>query len=175
MRIIYGNLWDFVDKVDALCITTNRFVKKDGSAVMGKGCALEAKIKYSGIEYKLGGKITQGEKSTTIIWKKPIILSFPVKPDELVCKSPETDIVSHMRSKFTIGEKIPGWACKADLKIIEESAMNLLSITNKEKWNKIILPFPGCGAGELTWKEVELTINRYLDNRFICITKTKIN
>src|SRR5271157_1215396 len=39
---------------DILCITTNGTVRKNGSAVMGKGCALEAKNRWPGIEDVLG-------------------------------------------------------------------------------------------------------------------------
>lgn len=47
MIIQYQDLWNYLKLVDALCITTNMFVKLDGSSVMGRGCALEAKNSFT--------------------------------------------------------------------------------------------------------------------------------
>lgn len=38
---VVGNMWAI--PADAYCITTNGFVKKNGEAVMGAGCAKEAR------------------------------------------------------------------------------------------------------------------------------------
>ncbi len=43
MKEDFGDLWDF-DGI--IAITTNGFVKKDGSCVMGRGCAKEAALRF---------------------------------------------------------------------------------------------------------------------------------
>jgi len=43
-----GNL--FEQQCDALCITTNGALDREGRAIMGKGCAGQAKKLYPGIE-----------------------------------------------------------------------------------------------------------------------------
>lgn len=46
MREITGNLWNHYRQPNTvILLTTNGFVKKDGKAVMGRGCAAEA-VRY---------------------------------------------------------------------------------------------------------------------------------
>lgn len=155
---------------DAVCITTNGFIKKNGEAVMGKGCALKAaqlvpklpiRLAY---HLKLGGnkvyKLTRG---------KIALVSFPVKPAWREYNVPE-DAVSHMRNRFHVGQQIPGWASTAIPKIIIISAHQLVELTDREGWSKVVLPRPGCGAGELEWSEIKPLIEKILDDRFVCMT-----
>ena len=78
----------------------------------------------------------------------------------------------HLKNTFNDGDDIPGWAVKAELEIIENSARELVKLADIYKWRKIILPRPGCGAGGLKWKEVRPIIS-FLDDRFFVITKEK--
>jgi len=170
MKLFKINIWDFVGKADAICITTNGFVKSGGEAVMGRGCAMEATQRFNGIAKILGNKLNSIGNVPHILWNNPIIVSFPVKPSRKVCTNVQNDVVTHMRNKFVVGSVIPGWACKADIEIIKESAMLLAKLAEINKWNTIALPMAGCGAGELTWVEVEPILNQYLDDRFFCVT-----
>ncbi|MCZ2224447.1 MAG: hypothetical protein LC122_12560 [Chitinophagales bacterium] len=43
---VIGNLFDFVNIADAICITTNGIVKSNQEAVMGAGIALQAAEKF---------------------------------------------------------------------------------------------------------------------------------
>jgi hypothetical protein len=58
MKEIFGDLWEVHS--DALIITTNGFVKNNGRAVMGRGCAREARDKYKDLDLILGEKIKKG-------------------------------------------------------------------------------------------------------------------
>lgn len=72
---VTGDLWGY--PVAYRCITTNGFVKKDGSCVMGRGCAKEATERYPGIEFDLGKLIT---KYGNIVMKpRDGLYTFPVK------------------------------------------------------------------------------------------------
>lgn len=53
-ELINVDLWDLHDQGKTICITTNGFVKKDGKAVMGRGCAKEALNRYPNIDKILG-------------------------------------------------------------------------------------------------------------------------
>lgn len=44
----------FQTDCQAVCITTNQFVKQDGAAVMGRGCAKQAEMSWPGIGYMVG-------------------------------------------------------------------------------------------------------------------------
>lgn len=167
MKEEFGNLLTM--SCDALCVTTNGFVKKNGECVMGKGIAKTIQSKYPNIPYTLGQAISLNGNVVHHLYDKPQnIISFPVKPVSKKCTSPD-DYVSHMR--FNIGDTIPGWACKADIEIIKQSAKKLVSLANKHpEWKRILLPRPGCGAGELNWNNVKQVLSEILDDRFVCVT-----
>lgn len=40
MKLVYGNLWNSDCEINA--VTTNSFIRSDGSLVMGRGAALQA-------------------------------------------------------------------------------------------------------------------------------------
>ncbi len=144
---VKGNLWDF--PADYKVITTNGAVKYDGACVMGRGCAREAKDKYPGIEYTLGSLIRDWGNHVHLLGHRKI-LSFPVKHH---------------------------WKQKADLELIERSAVELKafvlgmeSVHPAEEQLKIVMPRPGCGNGGLEWEEVKPVIENWLDDRFYVIT-----
>ena len=143
---------------DALCITTNGFLKNDGNAVMGRGCAKQAALRWPDMH-----------EGTAVS-----IVSFPVKPTRKQFGSIEernAGCVQHMVGRWGPGDlNIPGWAVKADINLIVKSAGELVHLANTLEWDKILLPRPGCGAGELTWEDVHPRLKDILDNRFYCIT-----
>ena len=52
MKEITGNLFD--QTADAICITTNGFVKDNGRCVAGRGCAKMAKDRWRNFDLELG-------------------------------------------------------------------------------------------------------------------------
>lgn len=168
--IIRGDL--FTVDADAICITTNGFVKSNGDAVMGKGCAKQAATIIPELPSMLGKSLRDvGNQVVVLIAQNDTsLLSFPVKPVSKVVTSLEDDVVAHMRSSYHIDDNAPGWACKADLDIIVQSCKELVAIADVTGWKKIILPRMGCGAGELDWDTVAQAINPILDERFYVIT-----
>ena len=171
MKNIRGNLWDHLASADALCITTNGYVNSGGKAVMGRGCAKEAVENFPGINARLGYKLRRyGNHVFLLVTHANFasIVSFPVKPR--FCTSSADNVVGHMRSIYPIGNSVPGWACVASLDIIEQSCKELSDMADAEGWGNIVLPRPGCGAGELKWSDVEPVLAEYLDDRFSIIT-----
>lgn len=173
MKEIKGNLWDYIGKADVICITTNGFVKSNGHAVMGRGCAKQATVRYPDVPKILGkANLNHGWRypsyllsdKTTEIW------SYPVKPDRLPNGASPQEVVSHMRDKLNLSKSIPGWASVANLSLICFSAARLVEYANQNNWNNVIIPRPGCGAGELSWKNVSTKLNNILDDRFTAIT-----
>lgn len=142
---ITGNLWD--QEADALVITTNGFVKNNGEAVMGRGCAKEATERYPGIAKRLGTLLSQSSSLDSnrvwIINANPIIVSFPVKWN---------------------------WWERGDLALIERSAQELAILAEAQEWERVILPRPGCGNGQLSWEDVRPLISMYLNDCFEVIT-----
>lgn len=138
---------------------------------MGRGCAAQALKRWPGIDIDLGTGIEKygnvpcflADEKYTEIW------SFPVKPVVHYMEN-RNEVVKHMRHKFKYGDRVPGWAAVADPDIIRRSALKLREEADKSSWEKIILPRPGCGAGELDWNKVGPLLRDILDDRFYTIT-----
>lgn len=144
---VEGDLWEYPAQVRA--ITTNGTVKKDGTAVMGAGCALEAKERFSGIDETLGGLLAaHGNRCFRIVAGEPpvTLLTFPVK---------------HAYSN------------KADPQLVADSCMQAMKMADKFEWNDILVPRPGSGFGGLDYDtEVKEIVSMLLDDRFKVITNT---
>jgi len=152
----YGNIWDIAKEGhwDAVVITTNGYVRKDGAAVMGRGIALEAAQRYPGLEYELGEKLRNfGNHTYPFFYNdKQDLLTLPVKPT------------------FFGPNHQPGWKAKAQLPIILQSISEMLILVNRYHWMDILMPRPGCGFGQLKWEDVKPKIESLLDNRFTVVT-----
>ena len=68
------------------------------------------------------------------------------------------------------GGVFPGWMAASNLALIEQSTKELVTIADERGWRNIVLPRPGCGAGELSWDEVRPILSDLLDERFYTIT-----
>ena len=92
-----GNLWTY--PADVRIITTNGFVKKNGRAVMGRGCAKEALDANPNLSLTLGTLIVAF--GNHVFGLSDDLISFPVKYN---------------------------WWEKADLDLIEQSTNELMDI-----------------------------------------------
>lgn len=142
MIIKKGNIWNYWEKGYWIIIPTNGFVKKNGRAVMGRGLALQAKNRFSYLNFStiFGKRLKMyGNK----VWTIPEIrlITFPVKHN---------------------------WWEIADLELIEKSAEEL-KFQSKCIFGEIYLPKVGCGNGKLNWKEVEPILDAELDDRFVIV------
>lgn len=153
----YGNIWDIADEGgwDAVIVTTNGYVRKDGAAVMGRGIALEASNRYPTLAGDLGSSLlTHGNHVYPFFPNdaKYSVVTFPVKP----IRGPH-------------GE--PGWKAKAQIPIILQSVQELIYYVDRYHWMDILMPRPGCGYGQLSWeKDVKPVLEPLLDNRFVVAT-----
>lgn len=148
---VTGNLWTY--PADVRVITTNGFVKKDGTCVMGRGCALEAAKMYPQIPAILGDKLRFHGGSNV--------------PHILLGNTPHGTLVS-----FPVKHN---WFEKADLDLIKRSALDLVDLINEmdfgaEDHPVVVIPRPGCGNGQLKWEDVKPILEPILDDRFHVIT-----
>jgi hypothetical protein len=166
---IKGDL--FKQKADVLCITTNGYTKASGENVMGMGCAKKAAEINTKVPMLLGDAIAcNGNIVNHIITGKVALYSFPVKPTTAKCLPDKSNVVRHMKDKVSVGGTVMGWACVAEASIIVKSAKELLSLADTNGWTKVVIPRPGCGAGELDWKVIKPLLDEILDDRFYSIT-----
>ena len=165
----------FQANMDALVITTNGYVKANGDAVMGRGCALTAQQMFPDLPELLGSKIINyGNKVNHL---KDVhthdgvisIASMPVKPVTVVKKTIDgkSNIVNHFNHRVSDGDTVPGFYAKSNILLIVRSAIELVELADQHtEWKTIVMPRPGCGAGELSWSEVKPYIEDILDDRF---------
>jgi hypothetical protein len=159
-------LFSLMGRVDWLCITTNGTRKNDGSAVMGRGCALQAKERWPELPAKLGRTIKQ-------FGNLPHTLGAITKAGELWeltqhhwnIPSPSIDGISILWS-FPVKHY---WGEPASLGLIETSA-RMMMFEAKDLDVEIALPLPGCGNGGRSWSEVGPILHSILDNRFTAIS-----
>lgn len=137
---------------DAICVTTNGVIRKDGRAVMGKGIALEATKRFAFIANDLGlylrkygnRPFNMGKRVDMLTNKYVNVITFPTKHD---------------------------WHDRSDIELIRTSAMHLVNMADKFKFGTIYLPRPGCANGGLSWEQlVRPTIAPILDDRFVIVS-----
>jgi hypothetical protein len=129
-----GNFWK--ENYDYYIVTVNGTVKRDGSAVMGRGVAREAAQLYPQLPYQLGQMIkTHGSKLFIFAGFKQRIMTFPVKYE---------------------------WFQKADLELIKRSTEELKEELRPHL--TFALPRPGCGNGQLSWEVVKPIVEGLPDN-----------
>ena len=153
MKEVRGNIWDFHNQGHWIVITTNGTVRKDGACVMGRGVAKQAADKFPKIPYILGERLMSWNRNNHV---QPLdityrIICFPVKHN---------------------------WRDAANLELISRSCAELVTcIDNFEVCcpddfpaeGKIYMVRPGCGNGQLDWKDVKPILEKYLDDRFIVV------
>lgn len=126
MKICKGDLFESKDTFKL--ITTNAFIKKDGTLVMGAGAAKFARDSFSGIDLQFGNLITMHptpEKYGVIISNK--FGAFQVK--------------YHFKDL-------------ADLELIKNSCEKLKVLAIAMPLKTFSINFPGIGNGKRTYEEV---------------------
>ena len=149
------NLWS--EPAEARCITTNGFIKKNGSLVMGAGVAGQAQERYPNFP-KIAGAEVSADGNHVHFYGNWFLRGFTKEnyTSEPLCYY-VTFPVKH------------NWYEKADLDLIKRSATELQKLVEIMGWQKVLLPCPGCGNGQLSWSEVEPVIAPILDDRVIVI------
>lgn len=161
MRELTEDLFYLTDEFDAICITTNAIVKKDGRAVMGGGCALECAKRWPETPAILGDLLLTAQRNIPfqlgVVGAQGIFsASVNVEDDELkaVCRVFSFPTKNHYKDK-------------SDLGLIKESCRYMIEFANLLGMEYIAIPRPGAGLGGLDWKtDVKPAIKDMLDDRF---------
>ena len=169
MRYITGNILDLLGRPDAICITTNGFTTSRGKAVMGMGIAKQMAERFPELPGTLGHRIRENGNQVQLLmqYSKTRLLSMPVKPVQKRITSLD-EVVSHARDKYHVGSVVPGFHCVADIEIIRKSCDELMFLATRAGYQHVVLPIPGCGAGELSYSRdgVREICETLLDDRF---------
>lgn len=138
MKEIKCNIWT----KNVICVTTNGILNYKSELIMGKGIALEAKLRYPNLAMVLGRHIIKNGNVPCLVSNEDgrIIISFPTKHH---------------------------WRDKSDIELIKESARRLVMIADFQHLEEVYLPHVGCSNGGLNWNYVKSNIENILDDRFI--------
>lgn len=141
MLLAQGDLWSA--PCDYVVITTNASVRRDGHAVMGRGCAKEASDRFPELSYWLAQKLKR-DGNHVFLSTQYKLFTFPVKVN---------------------------WYDDAVLHLVRQSTQELAVLCRdvslfEGKHIKVAMPRPGCGAGKLRWSKVEPILRNLLDDNF---------
>lgn len=141
MKEIHGDLWEHHGTA-IIAITTNGQISRTGEAVFGNGCARQAKERFPDLARRLGERLAVHGNHAAYLGDG--IVSFPVEHTPFETPDP---------------------------RLIARSARELKTLADALRWDRIVVPRPGCGGGGLEWREVKPLLERCLDDRFIIITR----
>jgi hypothetical protein len=142
MRTLHGDLWS----ADATwrIIPTNLCVRRDSTAVMGAGIALQAARRHPDLPRELGAFLRRSTPNA-------LVAHFPAY--RLLCLPTKTD-----------------WRLPSSLDLIERGLCQFLadlSSPPNASAGPIALPLLGCGLGQLRSSDVLPLLDRLLDDRFV--------
>jgi hypothetical protein len=141
VREIQGDIWDYHAQGDVIVVTTGGMLTADGRALLGRGLAKMAGMRFPWFARQLGECITAGGNHVYHVGER--LIAFPVE-----------------ESPFT----------NPDPRLISRSATELTALVDQQGWQRVIVPRPGCGTGGLSWREVKPLLEAIMDNRFCIIS-----
>ena len=155
MQIIHTekNIFDFpISASEAVCVTTNGMIKRNGDAVMGAGIAKEANERFH-----LAGKLAE------------YLRKYGNRPFNMGIVKHE---VTEVQFKIITFPTKHDWKNNSDLNLIRDSAINLIKICDKWHITKCYLPPVGCANGKLDWEtQVYPVLAPLLDDRFVVVKR----
>ena len=143
MKEVKQDIWRHHAAGAWIIIPVNSTVKRDGTAVMGKGLALQAANRYPRLPALLGERI-RTENAHVCLFPEYRVITIPVK--------------AH-------------WSDKASLELIERGIQEL-TFCGLELHEPIVLPRLGCGSGGLRWEDVRPILEQYLDDQYTVVDKS---
>jgi len=142
MREVVGDIWNFYDNGKQwIVIPTNGDWNRKGEAVMGRGLALDAAIRYPDIPRRLALVLMSNHGNHLTQFDDRKMFTFPVKHH---------------------------WREDANLDLIYRSTNELRARIEYQNLSPVYLPRVGCGNGRLAWKDVK-PILAVLDDRFTVV------
>lgn len=132
---------------DAVGIPTNGEINSWGGAIMGAGVARVASQRWRPwLQEHLGAALARYGNHVHVF-------ADDVTPDP------------RPRSIFSFPTKHKARDRQSDIRLIERSCIELMTIIKAKSWSQVIIPQPGCGMGRLSWSDVHAVIAPVCDGR----------
>ena len=147
MKEVNGNIWSYWQDGYVVVIPTNLQVRRNGTAVMGAGLALQAAENFPGLDFEYGIhllSIDNNDNGSLYISHAALFL-LPTK--------------NH-------------WKDGSDISLIENGLRVLVKwYNNQETKPSVALPRLGCGLGGLKWEEVKPLCAKWLtSDNFVVVS-----
>lgn len=185
MKIVNQDLWATAGNPNTVyVVTTNATLRMNGSLVMGRGAAFEAKKRYGPqIEYSCGAKITRllnDEASQFVAGPNggsSLEQGTPLPVDDAFGYDPRFYGFTHVSSihveglgteEFGIFQVKHDWWEDAKPELIQRSALKLARIARNHPKTTFRMNFPGIGNGRLTEEQVIPLLRDLPDNVIVC-------
>lgn len=144
MNLKKGNMWNEFEDSDLFLITANSTIKHNGELVMGRGIALEVKKRFPMFPKQVGKEISLRKRFSPIYG---ITEAVPGVPSQLRC----------FQVKYH-------WREKANIELIKYSTRLLSLVLKGGYYTNVHLNYPGIGNGNLSKREVEPVLEKYLSD-----------
>lgn len=138
----FGNMWNGYASSDAFCITTNSYVRNDGSLVMGRGIAKVANNLLE-VDDKFGSRIED---------KCGHLGFYGVLP------------LDPQNSKLVAFQVKEHFKDDAPTELVEKSAELLGRVARSNDFKRFDLNFPAIGNGGRSVKSVKPILDEHLPN-----------
>lgn len=131
---VKGNLWDEIDEANIILVSSNATLNGRKELVMGRGAAKEASKRFPAFAWEAGQMLQE----RNVVGKV-----YGMVHDVLyVRKKPKTFMVGLFQVKYH-------WKYDASLELIGFSAGQLFMYAWTHQLTRIVMNFPGTGAGRL--------------------------
>ena len=140
---VVGDLYSYYSKTNKqiIAIPTNGIIDNKNKAVMGRGVALSAKMRFPWIDTVLGQMLISNGNHVHYLGSN--LLSFPTKHD---------------------------WRNSSDINLIKQSCYETMVLKQLYNWEYVMMVRPGCGNGGLQWEYVKPIIEPLLDDKIVIVT-----
>lgn len=140
MIVEKGDMWSMFGKTDLFLITTNTSKDKAGDMVMGRGIALEAKLRYPSMPTDFAVKFNKAiDTQAYDDALHPLHVGWIGKYEE--------QVVGWFITKYN-------WRQNSSLDILQRSCRDLARLAEIMYPKRIDLNFPGIGYGKLEREDV---------------------
>ena len=150
-----GDMWSAWDRAALFLITTNSYVKRNGSLVMGRGIARQARDRFSGVDMECG-RVIEG-----LARDRNELHHLPYFTYGLLTPFIGTGRVYEKLGLFQVKHH---WREKALPQLIRVAVEDLMDLTYTYELDEIHLNFPGIGNGGLSRDVVKPIVDVLPDN-----------